>query len=148
MAWRKRVVVLEDDPGVQRVLRDLVETEGWTTCWGESIDDVAGSLRWASVLLLDLHLPGIGGLEVLRDVRELGLDLVVIVLSGDDEGRAEARAAGADHVLGKPFEVAQLLAVLRGIAADAMARDEVDVVLDVRESQTAVADDLPWFASR
>lgn len=72
------------------------------------------------VLLLDIRMPRLGGLEVLQEIRTRGLPIAVVVMSGEAggvEGRSmtTAQALGADALLAKPFELDEILGVLEGL---------------------------------
>jgi DNA-binding response OmpR family regulator len=145
----KRAVVLEDDRGVRQLLEVVLSTEGWEVVSGESIDEVAGALSWASLVLLDHHLPGMSGLDVLSALRDLGVGVPVVMLTGEPAARERAELLGVDRFLLKPFDLSDLLAVLRRVAEGRSL-----TTIDLRErvavaSSAAVAvDDRPWFASR
>jgi two-component system KDP operon response regulator KdpE len=111
-----RVLVVDDEPQILRSLRAILSGHGYdvvTAATGEAaLDEVAR--RVPDVVLLDLMLPGIDGLEVCRRLRER-LDVPVIVLSaqGEEGTKVEALDLGADDYLTKPFGAAELLARLR-----------------------------------
>ena len=110
------VLVVEDEPGITDFLRRgfeaagfavVVEADGHQGLLSAQREDI-------DLMVLDLGLPDIDGLEVLRRAREQGVQVPVIVVTastgGDD--RAQARALGVDDYLVKPFPMNQLLASL------------------------------------
>jgi DNA-binding NtrC family response regulator len=123
MKATKRVLIIDDQPRVLDVLRDIVASfrhehvyEITTT---NSVADAFGILQRESfdLILLDMVMPGIGnpvlrrqGLDVLRRVRELGVQTPVLMMSGDYESRKEADALteGACGYVHKPFDVREL----------------------------------------
>ena len=113
---RPRILLIEDEPQVRRYLRTSLPPQGY-----ELLEAATGEegLRLASVeepdlVLLDLGLPDLDGLEVARRLREWS-EVPVIVLSarGQEWQKVEALDAGADDYLTKPFGFAELLARIR-----------------------------------
>lgn len=95
-----RVLICEDDPRVSLTLSRAIRSQAdlavvASVGSGEEAIDAAGD-PGADVIVLDVHLPGIDGIEVIRILREGGVSSPVVVLSADD--RAAARLDGFDHV--------------------------------------------------
>lgn len=95
-----RVLLCEDDPRVRLTLSRAVHSQGDLEVVaavesGEEAVDAAVD-HAADVIVLDVHLPGIDGIEVIRLLREGGVSTPVVVLSADD--RAATRLEGFDHV--------------------------------------------------
>src|ERR1051325_2103149 len=119
------VCIVDDDEAVRDSLSLLLESSGFATCSFESADAflLSGAPDMAC-LILDLHMPGTSGLELLRLLRRRGLSQPVIVVSGrrDPMLDAEVHAAGASDVLSKPFNDEVLLnLVLDAVAAPAIS---------------------------
>lgn len=114
----KRVLIIEDDPQVQRLLRSIADAEGWQASYSDSYEKVEAALPWADVLVLDLYLPGIDGIEVLRRLPERHLKLPVVVLTAHEELCDRALELGAYAALTKPFELAELVRVIRSATGD------------------------------
>jgi len=112
----KRVVILEDDQGVQQLLRSAVETEGWLFDWGETFQEIRPLLARADVLILDLNLPDVNGLDVLRHINKSGQRIEVIVVTGDASKRRSAQRLGVSAFLEKPFDMSELYVALRDAA--------------------------------
>jgi len=132
-----RVLVVDDDVGIRRVLRATLQAHGYTVDLAVSGEDgltIAAAER-PDVVLLDLTLPGMDGLEVLRELRSWN-ERPVIVLSarGDEVAKVQALDLGADDYLTKPFGADELLARLR-VALRHAARVAVpaDPVLRARD---------------
>ena len=117
----RTICIVDDDAAVRDSLSLLLESGGLETRSYESADAflLAGSQDMAC-LILDLHMPGLSGLELLRHLRTGGLSLPVFVVSGrrDAQLDAEIQAAGATNLLSKPYDDEQLLTLVkRAVAA-------------------------------
>jgi two-component system KDP operon response regulator KdpE len=111
-----RVLVVDDEPQMLRSLRLILAGHGYevvTAAGGEdALEEVAR--RLPDVILLDLMLPGIGGLEVCRRVRErTAVPIIVLSARGEESVKVQALDLGADDYLTKPFGAGELLARLR-----------------------------------
>jgi DNA-binding response OmpR family regulator len=111
------VLVIEDESKVRRGLERGLQAEGYqvvTAATGEAGYQLAVT-RPFDCLVLDLMLPGRGGLDVLADLRRAGNSVPVLVLTARDtvEDRVAGLDGGADDYLVKPFAFAELLARLR-----------------------------------
>jgi two-component system KDP operon response regulator KdpE len=110
------ILLIEDDPALRRALRTTLrnrEFEVLEAATGESAIVIAADRR-PEVVLLDLGLPDLDGLDVLRRLRAF-TDVPVIVLTARDEQSEKVRSldAGADDYVTKPFDVEELLARIR-----------------------------------
>lgn len=112
-----RVLIIDDEPPIRRLLRTSLSAQNYSVL--EAEDGESGLVllqrNTVDVVVLDLGLPGIGGLEVLKRLRETGSSVPVIVLSSrDDEGgKVSALDLGADDYVTKPFGMEELLARIR-----------------------------------
>ena len=112
-----RILVIDDEPAIRRFLRTSLGAEGYDVLEAEDGEMGLAMLRRNAVdlLVLDLGLPGIDGLDVLSKLREGGSSLPVIVLSSrtDETGKVKALDLGADDYVTKPFGTDELLARIR-----------------------------------
>lgn len=111
------ILIVEDDPIAQRVLERMLSTLGCsfhTVGSGEEAIEVA-SQGGLSLILMDLDLPGIGGLEAARIIRErFGRACWTIACTGRHGAQSEALNSGLDDFLAKPFSLDALRqAILR-----------------------------------
>jgi two-component system KDP operon response regulator KdpE len=111
-----RVLVIDDEPPIRRLLGMGFSTEGYETL--EAADGKAGLALLASnpdVVILDLGLPDMDGLALLKAIRARNERVPVVVLSsrGDEAGKVQALDLGADDYVTKPFGMAELLARMR-----------------------------------
>jgi two-component system, OmpR family, KDP operon response regulator KdpE len=112
-----RILLVDDEPAILRFLRVGLTAQGYLV---SEVADGHGALdavrRGATdLIVLDLGLPDIDGLEVIRRLREAGSDLPIIVLSSRDNeaAKVEALDLGADDFVTKPFGIGELLARIR-----------------------------------
>ena len=121
-----QVLVVEDDPVIGRALRQGFAEAGVCCEWAAEGKAGLGRARSGQfdAIVLDLLLPGKGGLDVLGDLRAAGIQTPVIVLTalGAVEERVRGLRSGADDYLVKPFDFAELLARLQAICRRAVTR--------------------------
>ena len=113
-----RVLVVEDDIEITDVLRRSLRTEGYdvkTALDGISALDAASSFV-PDLVVLDLGLPGLDGIEVCRRLREEGdVPILILTARSETEDRVAGLDSGADDYLSKPFERRELLARVRAL---------------------------------
>jgi two-component system KDP operon response regulator KdpE len=110
------VLIVEDELSIRRFLRPSLQGEGFAVAeTGSGAEALAlAASRHPAVILLDLGLPDLDGLEVLRRLREAGsVPVIVLTARGRDEDKIAGLDAGADDYLTKPFSVGELLARIR-----------------------------------
>jgi two-component system KDP operon response regulator KdpE len=112
-----RVLIVDDEPAILRFLRVGLGSQGYLVIEAgnaESALDVIRQCR-ADLIVLDLGLPDMDGLEVIRRIRDGGSMLPIIVLSSrnDEAAKVQALDLGADDYITKPFGVDELLARVR-----------------------------------
>jgi two-component system, OmpR family, response regulator len=114
-----RILIAEDDPPIAFGLQCALRAAGCAVDWvkdGREADAALGTDEF-DLLILDLTLPELSGLEVLKRLRERKSRLPVLVLTAHDSvsDRVRGLDAGADDYLAKPFEVAELQARVRAL---------------------------------
>ncbi|MEV0702570.1 response regulator transcription factor [Saccharopolyspora sp. NPDC050389] len=130
-AETRRVLVVDDDHAVRDVLRRYLERSGYEVGLAEDGDTALRLFaeREPDLVVLDLMLPGIGGLEVCRRVRERGqVPVVMLTALGEESDRVLGLELGADDYVVKPFSPRELVlrvgsVLRRSRAAPADARD-------------------------
>lgn len=139
-----RLLVVEDEQTLARYLQRGLEEAAWTVDLSDTVDAAWRLLLLNpyDLLILDLGLPGADGGELLRRLREAGMDTPVLILTarGAVENRVAGLNAGADDYLSKPFAFAELVARIhallrRGHAVRAATLQVGDVQLDVMKRQ-------------
>jgi DNA-binding response OmpR family regulator len=114
-----RIVVIEDEPAIRRGVSDLLRASGYDV--REAADGERGLeeavVSNVGLVLLDLLLPGRGGLEVLSELRRTRSTLPVIILTarGSEEDRVRGLKMGADDYVVKPFSARELLARVEAV---------------------------------
>ena len=116
MTHGARILVVDDEPQILRSLRTTLASHGYdvqTAATGEeALAAVDG--RLPDLVVLDLVLPGLSGLEVCRRLRaRSSLPILVLSARGDERDKVAALDLGADDYLTKPFGVNELLARIR-----------------------------------
>ena len=110
----KRILLVEDEPGVRLTLTDRLHGEGYAV--ETAADGDEGMARAAAepfdLVVLDVMLPGRSGFDVCRDLRQKGVDAPILMLTARRQvaDRVVGLKLGADDYLTKPFDVAELLA--------------------------------------
>jgi two-component system, OmpR family, KDP operon response regulator KdpE len=114
-----RILVADDEPAIRKVVRDALEREGHEVVG--TVDGREALERFESegfdLVVTDLAMPNLGGLELVEEVRRRNASLPILVLTVKNEERIKVRLldAGADDFVTKPFGVAELLARARAL---------------------------------
>ena len=115
-----RVLLIEDDHVLGAAMRDHVASVGHSVDWMQRLDDARLALDTVTyeLVLLDLNLPDGRGLDLLRDLRQRGSSVPVIITTAQDQiaVRIEGLNSGADDYLVKPFDLSELSARITAVA--------------------------------
>lgn len=131
-----RVLLVEDDPLLGDGIRTGLKHYGHTVDWvkdGKSAHDVIHSTHENfDVVVLDLGLPKMSGLDVLKNMREKNLTTPVVVLTAREtvDDRVKGLDAGADDYLTKPFDLDELCARMRALQRRSKARAQPTIIYD------------------
>jgi DNA-binding response OmpR family regulator len=113
-----RVLLVDDDPEIVQFLALLLDLEGFETVVATRGDEAlaASIAEPPSVVLVDVAMPELDGLELCRRMRAAGIACPIVVVSARPapDLPERARAAGADDFMRKPFDNAELLSRVRG----------------------------------
>lgn len=143
-----RILLVEDDSQISRSVSEALTRAGWAVDHTADGEDAwfRGDTEEYAAVVLDLGLPGLDGLTVLRRWRKAGRVMPVLILSarGTWSERVEGIDLGADDYIAKPFAVEELLARLRALVRRASGHASSvieigEVVLDQRRMSVAVA---------
>lgn len=111
-----RVLIADDEPEIRRALRVALGDLGYAASAVASGEEAVEAVEHSrpDVLLMDLAMPGIGGLEAIRRIRERWpLPIIVLSVMGQERDKVAALDAGADDYLTKPFGMEELVARIR-----------------------------------
>ncbi|WP_210485229.1 response regulator transcription factor [Microvirga antarctica] len=112
-----RILVVDDEPPIRRLLRAGLGTQGYEVVEAGNVADalLAIAAQPPDVMLLDLGLPDRNGMDLLAQLRATDADFPIVVLSSrtDEKGIVQALELGADDYVSKPFGMQELLARLR-----------------------------------
>jgi two-component system KDP operon response regulator KdpE len=144
-----KALIIDDEQQMRRLLRMVLESRGYEVC--EAADGQLGlqeaAFQRPDVVLLDLGLPGLGGIDVLKRLREW-TDVPVLILSVRDQEtvKVEALELGADDYVTKPFGTAELLARLDVIQRRRFTRQSPEIIagalkLDLLHHEATLADE-------
>jgi two-component system copper resistance phosphate regulon response regulator CusR len=115
-----RILLAEDDHNMAAAVHQGLRAQGFVVWVAESGEDAfyLAQTKPFDILIFDIMLPGRDGIEVLRDLRQLGLSAPVLLLTARDSvsDRVRGLDAGADDYLSKPFAFAELLARIRALS--------------------------------
>src|SRR4051794_33093077 len=123
---RPTILVIEDDSPLQRFLRLTLQRQNYSVIEASSGEDGIreASSRTPDLIILDLGLPDMDGVEVARRLREWSaIPIIVVSARGREQEKVVALDAGADDYLTKPFGVGELLARVRVALRRAAAAD-------------------------
>jgi two-component system, OmpR family, KDP operon response regulator KdpE len=111
-----KILIVDDAQQVRRVLRTALSAEGYTIFEAGTGEEALESIRQSTpdAILLDVNMPGIGGLETCREIRRtLDVPIVMLTVRNAERDKVMALDAGADDYVVKPFGMAELLARIR-----------------------------------
>lgn len=134
-----KVLLIEDDPAISEPLARAFGREGYEVRSHGTARGGLSDVEDADLVVLDLGLPDMDGLDVAREIRQRGLDMPILILTArtDEADMVIGLDAGADDYVTKPFRLAELLARIRallrrgqgdGVEAELRAQD---VLVDV-----------------
>lgn len=112
----KKILIVEDDKQIRNFMCYTLKNEGFQVLEAESGEEalLLNKSTPADMLLLDLGLPGMDGMEVLKESRKhMEIPILVVSARDQDEEKVAALDSGADDYLTKPFSAAELLARIR-----------------------------------
>lgn len=111
-----KILIVDDAQQVRRVLRTALSAAGYTIFEAGTGEEALESIRQSTpdAILLDVNMPGIGGLEACREIcRTLDVPILMLTVRNAERDKVMALDAGADDYVVKPFGMAELLARIR-----------------------------------
>jgi two-component system KDP operon response regulator KdpE len=145
------ILVVDDEPQITRVLKTTLSSQGYGVRSASDGEEALNEMKtWPPDLIItDLRMPGIDGLELCRRVRvDSRIPIIVLSVKGEEAIKVQALDAGADDYVTKPFSVNELLARVRAAlrratvpeAPDALAIEVGDIKIDVPARTVRVRD--------
>ena len=121
------ILIVEDDKSIRNMIAVTAEAEGYPFYTAENGREalLASVSKKPDIVLLDLGLPDMDGVEVIRKIRSWSeMPIIIVSARSDDRDKVEALDAGADDYITKPFSVEELLARVRAVTRrlDALRR--------------------------
>lgn len=110
------IIIVEDEKPIRHFIKVALETQNYSCIEAQSGKEALSltASHHPDIMVLDLGLPDIDGLDVIRNIRQWsGIAVIVVSARGREREKVEALDAGADDYLTKPFSVAELLARIR-----------------------------------
>jgi DNA-binding response OmpR family regulator len=113
---KKHILVVDDDPAILRLLSTNLKARGYevttATDGEESLEAVQKD--FIDLIILDIMMPGVDGVEVCRRIREWsGIPIIILSAKGDEKDKVKCLELGADDYLTKPFGIAELMARIK-----------------------------------
>ena len=105
----RRILVVDDELQIRRIMRAVLVAKGYEVMEAECGEEALRLIRSEKydLILLDINMPGITGIEVCVEVRTSS-DIPIIIMSAGEENKARALDAGANDYLKKPFGISQI----------------------------------------
>lgn len=141
------ILVVDDEPQIRRVLRSTLSSQGYVITDAKTGEEAVESVRKnkPDLVLLDVNMPGIGGIEACREIRRASeAPIIVLTVRNAEKDKVLALDAGADDYVVKPFGIEELLARIRAALrryapGDALAPFvSKDLALDFESRQLTV----------
>ena len=142
-----KILIVDDAQQVRRVLRTALSAEGYTIFEAATGEEALESVRQSmpDAILLDVNMPGIGGLETCREIRRtMDIPILMLTVRNAERDKVMALDAGADDYVVKPFSMAELLARIRAALRRRQPQEKVtsfstkDFAVDFETRQVTV----------
>ena len=138
-----RILIVDDDKGICELLSTLVEGEGFEALAAQDGEMALKMVRSEDpdLLLLDIIMPGMDGMELLRQAKDLDRELPVVLITGyaDVPGAVKAMKAGAYDYLPKPFNVHEVMRVIHRALADGALKKKVNELSSLLQEKTGLS---------
>lgn len=124
------ILVVDDEPQIRRVMRTTLTGSGYVVAEARSGEE---ALEWvlhehADLILLDMNMPGMGGLEACREIRDRSdVPVIMLTVRNTEKDKVRALDAGADDYVVKPFSMEELLARIRAALRRASSAEPLPV---------------------
>src|SRR5438309_11881750 len=119
-------LIFDDEPQIRRVLRSTLSSQGYVIMEAKTGEEAVEALRKEKpdLVLLDVNMPGIGGIEACREIRRASeAPIIMLTVRNAERDKVLALDAGADDYVVKPFGIEELLARIRASLRRATAAE-------------------------
>ena len=125
----KTILIVEDDADIREILTFNVENAGYSVIGAASAEAAEGSVGKASLILLDVMLPGMSGYQFAKELRSEGNDVPIIFLTARtaENDLLTGFSAGGDDYISKPFSINEVLARIKAVLGRTVKSDVVTV---------------------
>jgi two-component system, OmpR family, KDP operon response regulator KdpE len=113
---RANILIVDDEPQIRRVMRSTLSSQGYTVTEAKTGEEALDSIRKErpDLVLLDVNMPGMGGIEACREIRRSSdAPIIILTVRKTERDKVLALDAGADDYVVKPFGMEELLARIR-----------------------------------
>lgn len=110
------ILIVDDEPQIRRVMRTTLTSQGYQVIEAKTGEEALEKLRAERVdlVLLDVNMPGISGLDTCREIRRTGdVPIIMLTVRNTEKDKVQALDAGADDYVVKPFGAEELMARIR-----------------------------------
>lgn len=141
-----RILIVDDEPQIRRVMKTLLVAADYEIADARSGEEALDRIRQGrfDLILLDINMPGIGGLATCREIRAVTeAAIIMLTVRNSEQDKVDALDAGADDYITKPFSTPELLARVRAAlrrmplsgeaALQTIAFDEIEIRLAMRK---------------
>ncbi|MBI5634187.1 MAG: response regulator [Nitrospirae bacterium] len=120
MDTQKKILVIDDEEIVRELLTDVFSESGFQVMTAENglagLEHIRQPGSRYDLVIIDMSMPGMGGIEVCRELRKLKPDQKIMIATGNystDDELSEMKKNGVEHVLRKPFNFNEMIGLLR-----------------------------------
>jgi two-component system KDP operon response regulator KdpE len=120
------ILIVDDEPQIRRVLRTTLTSHGYTVFEAKNGEEAFENVRShrPDLILLDVNMPGMSGLEVCREIRHTSeASIIMLTVRNSEQDKVQALDAGADDYVVKPFGAEELMARIRAALRRASASE-------------------------
>jgi two-component system OmpR family response regulator len=117
------VLVVDDDPMILQLVADVLREAEYPVETAQSALEAARAIAHApaSIVILDIRMPGLDGTRFARDLRQRHIDAKILVMTGGANARGLAEEIAAEGYITKPFEISDLLKAVERLCGDGSA---------------------------
>jgi len=153
MVTRNSILLVDDEPSIRKSLGAVLAEDGFKVTTAQSGEECLQILlkRSFELILLDIWLPGISGLETLEAIKKMGVDVVVVMISGHGtiETAVKATRLGAFDFIEKPFSIEKTLLVIKnGLENQRLQRENRNLKSKLTTNYTIIGRSVPIKALR